>query len=535
MKKYAQLIVMLPIIFFCSKKDTKDAVATVGSKTITKIEFDAFQKLSRMYPTNLGTSYPGARQPITQMVEIEAIYKKKGSNPIKNEIRKSLDWQWKQRYYPGQIFAMEFLTENLGISEDKVASYYESHKDSLKLTLKRDSLPDSTFLPPLVEVKPKIVETLFCNSSKPDSTFLSQFGDTLPDQATINARWISYIRQNVTTFFMKKLYKETTGSSYPDSLNEVSGAGKFITPADLDVILNWIPEERKDYFNAPERQRELVEWLIKWKLFSASATKEGISAKPETKALLDWAWKSEVVYKYINQKLQPAAEAAVVTDTAMLEYKIYDELGSVPPTIDSATLANKIASSISEQALLNLDSSINKIRKKVGITFLQTDWKDEKDADPATLLKKADSLRDTGNTTEAESYYSTLSKDFGFSPEGKTALIELAKIQTEQQLYYPAINNYRTFLLQNGNPNKRCNTFFMIGFIYDEYLDKPELAEANYKWVLKNSPECELADDAEFMMLHLNEPMSSVEELQAEALRQGRKIESSTNEDSPVQ
>lgn len=532
MKKYAQLIIMLPIIFFCSKKDTKDAVATVGSNTITKIEFDAFQKLSRMYPTNLSAFYPGPRQPITQMVEIEAICKKIGSNPIKNEIKRSLDWQWKQHYYLGQIFAMEFLTENLGVAEKNVAKYYESHKDSLTLTLKRDSLPDSTFIPPLVEVKSKIVESLFCESNHPDSAFLSQFGDSLPDQETINARWISYIRQNGTTFFMKKLYKETTGSSYPDSLNEVSGAGKFITPADLEIILNWIPEDRKEYFDAPERQRELVEWLIKWKLFSEGATKEGISAKPETKALLDWAWKSEIAYTYINKKLQPAAEAAAVIDTAMLTYKIYDELGSVPSTIDSATIANKITSSTSEQALQNLDSSISKIRKSVGVTFLQADWKDEKGADPATLLKKADSLRDTGNTTEAESYYSTLSKDFSFTPEGRTALIELAKIQTEQQLYYPAINNYRTFLLQNGDPSKRCNTFFMIGFIYDEYLDKPELAEANYKWVLKNSPECELADDAEFMMLHLNEPMSSVEELQAEALRQGRKVEDSNDDSS---
>ena len=71
---------------------------------------------------------------------------------------------------------------------------------------------------------------------------------------------------------------------------------------------------------------------------------------------------------------------------------------------------------------------------------------------------------------------------------------------------------------------------FMIGFIYDEYLDKPEIAEANYKWVLKNAPGCELADDAEFMMLHLGEQMASVDELQAEVKRQGKKVEASANE-----
>jgi hypothetical protein len=56
------------------------------------------------------------------------------------------------------------------------------------------------------------------------------------------------------------------------------------------------------------------------------------------------------------------------------------------------------------------------------------------------------------------------------------------------------------------------------------------MAEVNYKWVLKNAPDCELADDAEFMMLHLGEQMSSVEELQAEVKRQGKKVEASEPE-----
>ena len=66
---------------------------------------------------------------------------------------------------------------------------------------------------------------------------------------------------------------------------------------------------------------------------------------------------------------------------------------------------------------------------------------------------------------------------------------------------------------------------FMIGFIYDEYCNKPEMAEANYRRVLKNAPGCELADDAEFMMLHLGEQMASVNKLQAEVKRQGKKVE----------
>jgi len=74
----------------------------------------------------------------------------------------------------------------------------------------------------------------------------------------------------------------------------------------------------------------------------------------------------------------------------------------------------------------------------------------------------------------------------------------------------------------------------MIGFINDEYLNKSDLAQINYRWVLKNTPECELADDAEFMSLHLGESMSSVEELRAEALRQGKKVDTSSLQEPSV-
>ena len=74
----------------------------------------------------------------------------------------------------------------------------------------------------------------------------------------------------------------------------------------------------------------------------------------------------------------------------------------------------------------------------------------------------------------------------------------------------------------------------MIGFIYDEYLNRPEDARANYRWVLKNTPDCELTDDAEFMSLHLGEAMNSVEELRAEATRQGKKVDTSSIPEPPT-
>jgi outer membrane protein assembly factor BamD (BamD/ComL family) len=162
------------------------------------------------------------------------------------------------------------------------------------------------------------------------------------------------------------------------------------------------------------------------------------------------------------------------------------------------------------------------------VTVLQSDFVDDMAGNPAQLIAHADSLRDTGNTSESQRIYEALSRGFLFTPEGMRSLIELAKIMTEQQQYTQAIKNYRDYLVLSHDVSKRCNTFFMIGFIYDEYLNRSEDARVNYRWVLKNTPDCELTDDAEFMSLHLGEAMNSVEELRAEAMRQGKKVDTSS-------
>jgi tetratricopeptide (TPR) repeat protein len=403
--------------------------------------------------------------------------------------------------------------------------YYESHKDSFTVTIKRDSTKgDSTYIRPLDDVKNRISDSLFLRDNKPDSAFLSRY-DSLPAQEDLDAQWLQYIHKNVPAFFMKKIYSEVTGSPFPDSTSELFGEGKIITQEDMDVIMGWIPEARHSYYSTPERKRELVEWLLKWKLFTDKAAESGFIERPIVKDVLEWAWKLNVVYAYINEVLAPEVKSSVTIDTGMLMYSLFDDNGYKPVKKESSLFDNKVKREIQDAASRKIDSIIIAMRREISVTFHQNDWKDNLNEDPSALLEEANTLRDSGKTAEAKRKYQSLSKDFPLSEEGQTSLIELAKLQTEQQQYSQAIKNYRNFLLLSGDKSRRCNTFFMIGFIYDEYLDKPRHAEANYKWVLRNTPGCELADDAEFMMLHLNEPMTSVEELRAEADRQGRKVE----------
>ena len=530
MRFLLSILLAVSVLFFCSKKTDNDTLATIGGKSVDREQFESFRKVLRMYPASMNQYFPGQRSQITFMLEAKAIFSKiKWSFP-KKSILSSNDWKWKKRYYPAQVYVTEILVQNLGATEKEIENYYQTNKESFKKTVTDSTGKDSTYYEDLSFVKGNIIEKIFLQKYKPDSLFLSRFGDSLPDQSEIDREWLYTVRSNVSAFFMKKLYEESYGSNYPDSLDDFFGEGKEITPEDLDVITSWLPEERVSYYDNPHGKKELVEWLLKWKLFSQQAEKTGLASTPEMKTMMKWAWKLEVVNRYVEEKLVPAAKSMAKIDSSMVIYALYDDYNTTEP--DTQAFSRKVTRLLETQVGNLLDSMIFQIRSKASIQFTQNDLRDEKDKDPAALLRKADSLRDTGNVDEAERIYNTLNNEFPFVIEGRRALGELAKLQMEKQLYSLAISNYRKYLLMGADESKKCNTFFMIGFIYDEYLDKPDLAEANYKWVLKNAPDCELADDAEFMMLHLDEPMSSVEELQAEALRQGREVEP-FEEDSP--
>jgi tetratricopeptide (TPR) repeat protein len=214
----------------------------------------------------------------------------------------------------------------------------------------------------------------------------------------------------------------------------------------------------------------------------------------------------------------------VAIDTSMLMYAICDNNGYTPVEKGSRVITEWILSEHENLLRMKIDSILITYRKTIPVIFLQKDLADIRSDDPSSLLKKAHALRDAGKKKEAKEAYTNLSNGFRFSPEGRTALVELAKLQTGERLYSEAITSYRKYLLICPDKTKKCNAFFQIGSIYDVYLDQLLPAEENYKWVLKNTPACGLATDAEFMMLHLGEPTPSVEELHDEAMRQGQKV-----------
>jgi hypothetical protein len=382
----------------------------------------------------------------------------------------------------------------------------------------------------LSEVREDIIKVLFYQQFPPDSAWVREsFGDSLPDSTIVQERWLTTQRNELQRispdFFLSRTYQELYKAPLPDTMEAWALQSGFIDSTDVNVILGWIPEDRRERFAEDEESRKgLIRWTIRWKVFAKKAQQSGYTKLATTKAKLRWAQKIETVTRYVNEELAPKIAASTQVDSALALYSYWDHQGKVVLPPDSGSFAGEIGRIREEMVKTALTAKIAEYRTKAKISFLQEDYADKRSANASELLAQAEAARDSGNEGSSQALYTTLATDLPHTAEGQTAMAEMAKNLSENNRYFDAIELYRKHLFLAGDKANRCNAFFMIGFIYDEYLARPQLAEMNYKWILKNTPNCELIDDAEFMMLHLDEPMVRIEDLSAEALRQGRKV-----------
>jgi len=547
--KFLPLVCCL-LAFACQNSGVdEDTVAKVGNKAFSQEDYEQFSSMIRYFPSTNPQVFPTNRKPITTMVETELLYRK-APGSVKRSVGKKTDtWEWRKTYYEAHAYMANILNRNLGFSDEAIEQYYEEHKeDSFKTVVQvptSDSASvdsasadseaavatrDSVAYKPLEEVRNRVIKALFIQKYPPDTSFVQRyFPDSVPDSAVVAERWYrhmsNYLRTTDQDFFLEHVYKDFYGEEMPDSIEKLIGEGKLIEPGDLEVVTNWLPESERKRWTTEHGRKQLARWVMRWKLFGRKAVESGYAATDEVAGMLDWAWKYHVVNAYVDQDLIPRLKDDVSVDTTLCTYSYWDNIRKVEQPPDSAGLAREIGKMEDRLLAIHLDSMVYKLRKRAGVTFPKSDYRDDKFLPPDSLLTIADSLRDSGQSKEAETYYRRLAGGYPFLPEGAEALSELAKLFTERQNYREAIRNHRLYLFHVEDTNKVSYAYFMIGFIYDEHLNKPQLAEVNYKWVLKNARDGELADDAEFLMLHLAEPMVRIDDLRAEAIRQGRDVD----------
>jgi len=523
----------------------KDPVVKVGKVTIGKASFDVFhEKVARIYPSPLPGHFPGSRKPETFMAESEAIWQFVKSDSLRRAVEESLDWKWKEKYFKSALF-FELLTINLGFTDAELEEYYKKHKEEFRVTVKSSAGEDSTFVPLFDQAKRQAADRAFFERYPPDSAFVARLSDhdhDHDDQAVRNY-WLYHVRSNPADFYMRQFFFEQTGNAYESEM-QVYGEEGVIRSDDLDIVRAWVPENRRGM-----RMKDLIEWLYKWHIFAEHAEKRGLVAAKDSdyKEMIHWVLRIEHALAFLRTEVEPHIAFPELSPALrnMAELHVFDQMGRAMelPMDRVQTELNSVGRMLIS---VKVDSVMLDIRNSVKVEWLQEDLRDDRGSDPAKLFAVADSLREAALSAdvgpeetsrlaaEAEMAFRNIATDFAFVPEGRRAMSELAKLQIDlystgtrpdQSLLRQAIAFYRRMQLLESDMEILCNSYFMIGFAYDEYLKNYSLAEANYKWILSNAPTCALASDAEFMMLHLGEPMASIEEIQGRSIRQGRKVE----------
>jgi outer membrane protein assembly factor BamD (BamD/ComL family) len=74
-----------------------------------------------------------------------------------------------------------------------------------------------------------------------------------------------------------------------------------------------------------------------------------------------------------------------------------------------------------------------------------------------------------------------------------------------------AVDFYSMLLKKYPHNEHNYKAQFMIGFIYSEELKDYDKASAAMQSIVDNYPDCDLADDARWMLEHMGENLESME------------------------
>ncbi len=500
----------------CSKKAEvkSEPFLKIGGKTYSLTEFKSFSNMQFNHPDLAREGFfPGDRYAQTLFIETELLFSE--AKKYKAQVVNGKEWDWKQEFLLGQYFSRNVLRTNLGSTDDELKKYFKANKGKI---LFEGNNSDTSFAGNF----PKIIIRRF-NELYPPTEEFKKVNATASEEQLMKF-WKDQQLKEPITFFRNTYYKEYYKKDYPADYNEFYGDGKEITPEDLSIITKWLPISSREKLERGETTSEIINYLMTWKLFSRKAKEMGITSEDEYTRQSKWFDKYEVVRYYLNNILSTKMSVDRSSiNPEIAQFALWDQKGRTEQSESDTLLLNRI---LDETVKMKSDAILFKhiynIRTKKKVSIIHPDYKDELEKSSERVLFEADSLYGAANKEMAKNLYRQLIKNYSFSKEGVEAQRAMGMIDSDEGSYSSAIRYYRNYLLLSEPNDEWCKVFFMIAYAYGENLSNINLAAANYRWVLKNRPDCDFADDAEFMYLHLGEPINDVDEMVHENARQGR-------------
>jgi outer membrane protein assembly factor BamD (BamD/ComL family) len=107
----------------------------------------------------------------------------------------------------------------------------------------------------------------------------------------------------------------------------------------------------------------------------------------------------------------------------------------------------------------------------------------------------------------------------GCSSKSPEELFDLAQQAENQGDFEKAVDLYTLLLQKYPNSEHNYKAQFMIGFIYSEELKNYEKSKEAMQKVVDNYPNCDLADDARWMLDHMGQSLEDIEFLGEEEVK----------------
>lgn len=92
-------------------------------------------------------------------------------------------------------------------------------------------------------------------------------------------------------------------------------------------------------------------------------------------------------------------------------------------------------------------------------------------------------------------------------------LFEQAKKCQEESNFAGAVQAYQDIVKRFPKSPQAPQCQFMVGYLYANHLNNPEMASEAYQTFIRNYPEHELVKDAQWELDHLGKDVNEIEEL----------------------
>lgn len=498
------------------KKDIapEQQFCTIGKELYSIDDLSAFRNAKNYYPAKSNNDFfPGRKHDETLFIETMLYFN--DAKKYKSHVHSGLEWEMKKTFFKGQMYARRSMKFNMGSTEKQLREYYEKNPNSFLLT-------NNEGVNTYGINKIQVADSLFMKKFPPFDNFYKMFPGA--DTAFIVGKWITRCKENYYNFFVETFYERKYGKKLPKVYGEIVGNGLPVSENEVEVVIGWLPENAREQAKAGQNKLKYAQFILAWKLFAEYAEEIGYFEEIDYDTEFAYFEKYTLVHYYMNSILPEKITSSIDIDMNNLKYLYWDKNGNPLESVDENSLDELRKEYQRELNIQAIYADIYNKRQKENITFKQSLYDDSGQKSPEYLFKKADSLRSSGLKEQGIKVFKDLTKYHLGNKYGRDALLELAKEANSKGEFHNAISKYREYVITSGKGGDFCDTYFMIAYIYGEELKKYNQAAANYKWIIKNAPECNMVDDAEFMCLHLGEPMPDVDELRDQAIRQGQSI-----------